>query len=393
MFHIYKPSRRFLLGAISFVTILTLVAWTRIYAGTPYTGVFWLSSIPNGMRSNLRNVVWDTTGVNEIKNNGYFEEYDQTADCVGSPKVGDKFKANTVVTTMPNTGVFAYNDCDGPGPNVNEEVELALNSNSVVAGTNYQYDVNWICNQTNISGEVNVTFEYINIYRDWNTKSQYYGWCGIGLQSVTNSGDNWNSERLSTPNHALVYETSPQTSALHYKVLRSTDGFLRARAFTEFQDGESLRALHLSNIQLLESRKKSSSDQIFAVVTLYKGITSDQLLELLDKSGLQIVSYGAFGYNLDNQQVAVYMWPENNKNVALPNEDGVEYYGIYTFSLIGSPADFDYLLSTNEVALLDLTANQIQEDIQTKLGEAIELTQIGVPNPAWQIVAGELKTP
>jgi hypothetical protein len=72
-------NRRLLFAALLIVSLLALVAWTRIYAGTPYTGVMWLSSVTNGLRSNVRNVIWDSTGVNEIRNNGYFEEYDQTA--------------------------------------------------------------------------------------------------------------------------------------------------------------------------------------------------------------------------------------------------------------------------------------------------------------------------
>lgn len=383
---------------LAIVTTLSLVAWQRIYAGTPFTGVMWLTSITGGLRSNVRDIQWDAAGVNEIRNNWHFEEYDQTADCVGSPEVGDKLRVYSTFTTIPNTGAFAYNDCNGPNPDVNEEVEIAVNSNSVVAGTNYQYDVTWYCNGTNISGEVNVSFEYSSVYHDWNTNTQYWGWCGGAAQlSTPNSqveSESWQSQRLSAPPHVIVYESEEQGNTLHYEVLRISEGKLRARVRIDFSDANAFKNYQQLNSTWLASwRDVASSEPILAVVTLRDPITSSELAAVAEKTGMEIVSFGAFGANDVGQQVSVYVWPINDQDTAIPAEESVKYDGVRTFMALIKPVMLEPLLSDPRVVLVDVSANQVKDEVFAKLGESIDVTQIGVPNPAWLFASGELILP
>jgi hypothetical protein len=342
-------------------------------------------------------VVWDAAGVNEIRNNSYFEEYDQTADCVNSPKVGDKLGVNYTVTTLPNSGVFAYDDCDGPGPNVNEEVEVALNSNSVVAGTNYQYDIIWICNGTNISGEVNVTFEYSNIYRDHNTNTQYWGWCG-GSARVANPGsgsapENWNGNQLTSPKHVTIHDTGQAENGLRYEVLRTSSGRLRARSRADFSSSSEFQDYRQFNTELLASLKGKMDSPILAVVTMREAISADDLAVIADQADLQIISYGILGANSDGQQVSVYVWPTETQGLIFPTEENIRYQGIYTFVALVRLTTIDTLLLDPNVVLVDVSANQIRDEILAKLGEPIDVTQIGIPNPAWYFMSGELTLP
>ncbi|MGI0015703.1 MAG: hypothetical protein ACREBU_19990, partial [Nitrososphaera sp.] len=134
-----------------------LIAWEQSIPASPYTGTYSRQYLSTGVRSNGRSIKWNTTGVNEIKNNIWIEFFDQTADCTSNSPNGDKLYPDYVVISLPDNGVFAYNDCDGPLPNVSEEVEVQVNSGSVVAETAYQYDVVWRCNSRNQSGEINIT--------------------------------------------------------------------------------------------------------------------------------------------------------------------------------------------------------------------------------------------
>ena len=45
------------------------------------------------------------------------------------------------------------------------------------------------------------------------------------------------------------------------------------------------------------------------------------------------------------------------------------------------------LENNSRVVLADVIANQIQQEVALSLDETVELDQVGMPNPAWQIFA------
>ncbi len=161
--------------AVLAIVALAIIAWGPSITESPHTGTYSQQALSTGLRTNARSMQWNVAGVNAIQTNGWVEYFDQTADCVGSPKVGDKLYAQYAVTDIPNNGAFSSNDCDGPNPNVNEEIELDMGGGAALwAGLNYQYDVVWHCNNVPISGEVNITFELGTVWSKDNLDKEVY---------------------------------------------------------------------------------------------------------------------------------------------------------------------------------------------------------------------------
>jgi hypothetical protein len=82
-----------------------------------------------------------------------------------------------------------------------------------------------------------------------------------------------------------------------------------------------------------------------------------------------------------------------NDEFGFPAEEGIKYQGIHTFTALADLEALDTLQDNPNVVLVDLSANQIKDEIRARLGESIDITQVGIPNPSWYIVSGELKLP
>jgi hypothetical protein len=139
--------------------------------------------------------------------------------------------------------------------------------------------------------------------------------------------------------------------------------------------------------------KSKVTGPVLAVVTMRDGISLADFVDIADKTELTIISYGVFGANSDGQQISVYVWPMQDQEFGFPAEEGIKYQGIHTFTALADLEALDTLQDNPNVVLVDLSANQIKDEIRARLGESIDITQVGIPNPSWYIVSGELKLP
>ncbi|HLF24812.1 MAG TPA: hypothetical protein VJG32_00630 [Anaerolineae bacterium] len=266
----------FLLIALALVSL----AW-QSYPGTPevpYTGTFSKEYIPNGVWMKAESIKWNSGGVSAMKSNVWSELFDQTADCTTSSPTGDKLYPILVATNLPNTGARTFDDCVGPAPDVQEEIELYLNTNSIVAGTSYYYNVKWQCNTSSDNGEVNITFE-MDLFggKYWLDKKLYsiysMGGCtgpaapapnaaldSSGLESAVE--DQFSSDTSRPPleeQDKPLWSVQDPNDTYSYRVVRTRHGKTRVRMQVDFHTPgvfEQYKALNLSLVDTLREREQ-----------------------------------------------------------------------------------------------------------------------------------------
>lgn len=97
---------------------------------------------------------------------------DMTADCTTDNPGDDQLNYSVAYSNIPNYGVDVWSDCGAFW--IREEVELKINAWSVVAETNYYYQVHYRKNERNVSGAINITYERSNQPGwDWLDKVLY----------------------------------------------------------------------------------------------------------------------------------------------------------------------------------------------------------------------------
>jgi hypothetical protein len=124
-------------------------------------------------------------------------------------------------------------------------------------------------------------------------------------------------------------------------------------------------------------------------------ISIDDARTLVDDKKLQILSYGAFGTDYAGLPVSLYVWPETQKIESLPSAEEVNLKGIMTITTLVKPevSNLEALLADERIILVDFISTLVKEKIEAETGELIDVTQIGVPNPAWFLFTGELRMP
>jgi len=376
------------------VFVLVLVAWDDNDISSPYTGSFTLSYQIDGVTSKARSIKWSQNSVNEIKTNVWVEFFDQTADCTANSPTGDKLFQLWFSTNIPNNGAWTYNDCDGPLPNVNEEVELTLNSANIVAEQSYTYDVIWGCNSSSVSGEINVTFELGTVGpKDWLAKQSYSKSNCQGLFAPPVSTFSY----IPYKENALdSYDANPfEMSVNHtnglfsYEILRTTQGELKARSQVNFNDANTLVEYRTLNNGLVSTLMESKED-LLVVVTFNSPINLEEARNFSERANFHILSYGVYGTNLQGEVVSAYHFPPSHVIEGFPESDKVSFDGVLTMAGVVNRSHLSDILDDQRVALMDVTANQIQADIETTMGEHIPLEQIGIPTPAWLIASGAI---
>lgn len=388
------------------------LAW-QSYPNTPevpYTGTYSRQYITNGVWTKAQSIMWDSNGVWWIKNNAWSEVFDQTADCTTNSPTGDKLRPILVVTNIPNNGGSSFDDCDGPNPNVNEEFELYLNSNSIVAQTPYVYEVKWQCNGSNISGEVNITFE-MDLFggKYWLDKKTYsIGSCtGPAAapaateiqnpqqleQSVEGDGTiSATSEPLPEKKDELLGGVQDPTDTYKYHVVRTRQGKTRVRMQVDFHIPGVFERYKELNASLI-SAPYEINRPTKVVVTFASPASVAEALEVAKQIGMTVRSYGSSGRDASGQLSFVYSFPESQSIEGLPDVQGVQIDGIMVLTgIIEHDADKLASLTRNpRVALVDVIYDSIQRDVEAKLRHSVELDQIGITTPAWYIAAGEIK--
>lgn len=394
------------------VVVLAIVslAWAS-YPGTPevpYTGTYSRQYITNGVWTKAQSIKWNSDGVWWMRNNVWSEVFDQTADCTSNSPAGDKLRPIYVVTDIPNNGGSSFNDCDGPLPNINEEFELYLNPNSIGAETPYVYEVKWQCNGANISGEVNITFE-MDLFggKYWLDKKVYAiepctgpatAPAMIESQSPQQPGSGGEDDKTSITGEPLpkketelLWSVQSSDDTYKYHVLRTDQGKTRVRLLVDFHRPgifERYRELNASLINTLQRNDRP----IKIVVTFSSPVSVIEAQEIVEQSGMTILSYGSSGRGASNRLTFVYSFPESGLIEGTPDVPGVQIDGIMVLTGIVK-RDIDKLVSlanNPRVALVDVIYDTIRRDVEAALGQSVELDQIGITTPAWHIAAREI---
>lgn len=396
-------------GVLLIILVIISLAWQQ-YPNTPevpYTGVYSKASIYQGIETRARTVKWNANGVWWMQHNVWAEVFDQTADCTVNSPMGDKLIPNYVSTNIPLNGQpLAYDDCDGPNPNVNEELEISLNSNSIVAESTYTFDVGWLCNASNINGEVNVTFEMdLAGGKYWLDKKTYNITSCLALapdsrQTQDQPGlikvEGAKMANVSEPNpqrgNRLLWSAQDPTNTYTYYVIKTDQGKTRVRVQVNFHVPGVFERYRELNAALL-NMPQGINQPTKAVVTFVSPISTVEAQELVKQTGMTVLAYGASGRDAPGRLFFVYIFPQSQAIEGIPSIDGVQVNGIMLLTgMVGRNTDTLASLARNpQVALVDVIYDTIKRDVEAKLGHPIEWSQIGVTDPAWYIAGGEIK--
>jgi len=168
-----------LLSAISVNVYAAVVKWATQapsprtgHNGMPDRGEFYWWNDPQGdLVWGTYVLIWDSTGINGLKNDGWDPELEYEAFKPGNPTLYcDQMQASWFWATMPNQGTYSSDECGG---SVAEQwnVDLAEGSSSWQAGTEY-HGLGWWVRRYWLPGEVNFTYE-AEWQDDWLGKMQY----------------------------------------------------------------------------------------------------------------------------------------------------------------------------------------------------------------------------
>jgi len=383
--------------------MLALVAWQPNNNEAPYTGSYSVSYPTSGeVRSNATSVKWTSTAISNMDGDVNAEYLDQTADCTTDSPEGDKLYPLYVTTNIPDRGVSPYNDCGNSAgrPSVNEEVELHINEDSLTAGTSYYYNITWGCNGAPLSGDVNITFE-TGIDHDWLDKisyscssvrpssisqiqsSEFSSWSGM-VTTQHSASFSPGTQRTTSNLDEAVQEIEREHFA--YEVVRTEAGNIRVRVDVEFENPQAFEAYRQYN-RHLATQLAAHSRPTQVVLTFSSPLRAEEAQQLVEGAGVKVLAYGAFGTTEDGEIVATYVWPRTDKIQFLPAIDGVTTAGVMTITGIVDSSQIRVLENNSRVVLADVIANQIQQEVALSLDEPVELDQVGMPNPAWQIFA------
>lgn len=394
--------RRFRLGILLIIALvaLALVAWEPSITESPYTGTYSREYVSSDVViSKARQVKWNTAGISRIRANFWDEFFDQTADCTVNSPNGDKLIPLSYSSNIPNWGVWAYNDCGGPLPDVNEEVELHQNSLATVAEQAYYYDIRWRCNGA-VSGEINTTYELGAIgAKDWLDKVTYSRTTGVcGAASSSLSGELTNQSAFQPSTEGKDSPPIPQETPLlsgdgpeelyQYRVVETPHGKIRIRVHVNFHDPLVFERYRALNSRLAESLM-GTHEPVRVTMTFVSPHPVNAVAALLARSELTVLSYGATGRDELGDQVSVFIWPESAAVEPFPPLEGVTLDGIMVVTGLVKPTSDGLGLLTRDprIALLDVLATVLKQDVEAELGKPIDVLQIHIPTPFWDIAA------
>ncbi len=378
---------------IVFAATVSISAWDPTSGEAPYQGSYtsWSYYTAYSKGYDMR---WSQNALNDMNGDGTGEWLDQTADCTDNSPNGDKLHAVSGNTNIPNYGISIYNDCGSSS--YKEESELQLASNYMNTASYYWFDMNWNCVSGGNSGEINLSFEPAWWSHDWLDKRSYYCY-GSAFISNQISLPEIDSHVAEIENDLQIKPTPLLTvkdSTYSYQLIRNPHDKLYVRTDVEFSN-ESILKNHLDANKILLSDflyNQEPRNDLRIVVTFFSPISIEEVAVLADYTQMHINSYGVFGRSGEDI-ISTYVFPINGKieHTFIMNEsvDNVVYEGIMTIDGIINNYDLERLANRTDVFLLDLSANKIQSDLRD-LGENIEIEQIGIPNPAWQIYTNEI---
>lgn len=367
-------------------------AWGN-HPEAPYQGGYWKWQISGpGIVSEAYSMKWSQSAIDDMKWDGNTEVLDQTADCTVASPAGDKLHTQSSSSNIPNTGINGYNDCGVY--QWFEESELKINPHSLNTSTQYWQRVNWQCVDEDASGDLNVSFEAAPWHHGWLDKESYS--CG---SSSASSGNELNDvDKLTIQNEPILLR-EVDNGIFSYQVIRKSNGNLRVYSDVDFLEPQTFEAYKDENERLLNTiiLGKAESGTTLAVVTFISPLTVEEARAIAQNADIEVISYSVFGH-LEDDIVSTYMFPQsrtiedtiqietNPENMGEIINDGVMTIMGYVDS-----SGLQLLNSYENIALLDVTASRIQSEIRD-LDEVVDLQQFAIPNPAWQIYAGEIGT-
>lgn len=173
-----------------------------------------------------------------------------------------------------------------------------------------------------------------------------------------------------------------------YEVVRTEAGDVRVRADVEFEDPYAFEAYRQYN-RNLATQLVTHDRPMQVVLTFSSPLGTEEAQQLVEGAGVKVLVYGAFGTTQDGEIIATYVWPRTDKIEFLPAIEGVAQAGIMTITGIVDSSQIRVLESNSRMVLADVVGKQIQQEVVSSLDETVELEQVGMPNPAWQIFADD----
>jgi len=374
------------------MAMFVLVAWSPNHQQAPYNGVYSRNyPSPAQVRSNGQDIKWSQYAIDAMNNDSNTEYFDQTADCSANSPGGDRLSVHYIVTTIPNSGAFSYNDCGSSS--AKEELEITITSNSLNDQHPYTFDVVWLCQTTSASGEINISFEPQNFgtsaqTHDWLDKVYYA--CNQGPNSNANSQAR-QSGSLNSSSTQMIEKKEPtlariigENQAYSYELQENKEGSLQARVNLDFASKGVLEN-YISHNKHLLSNLVSQNERIVATITLNSPISEDEFAQLIDQTNSDVISYSVFGQNESGETVSAYIWPQEREGNELLAAENIQIDGIMAATIYVDSNELNSLKNNQQIALLDLVANEIKAEIELTQNKLIELDEIFVPSPAWEI--------
>lgn len=388
------------------LTSVAVYAWSPDMASAPYSGEFNKVPISNGIETRADNIKWSVSGRGSM----IYEWYqgighvlDQTADCTVNSSEGDKLFVRYGMWNIPNSQVFAYNDCDDNHgwPNVNEETELKIyNPPAIVAEQPYHFYIGWGYNTTGVSGEVNISFEHDGSPwgHDWLDKVEY----SIPGSSSSPSERSWSAllkdwrDEEHCPPLVLLEKVSA-AGLYTLRVVKTCSNEPRVDIDVDLDNPAVLDGYRQHNIQVATNLiVQNRGEEVEVALTFNRPLSVVDVRRIVEGSSLSIHSYIAVGRYPNNDPVMLSEWLYTDNNTIdgmelqhILRSNGARLEGIVTVygGVMATDGGLGKLLNNSEIFLVDVIAKEVQLQVREELGltESNSL-QISVPAPFWQLL-------
>lgn len=343
------------------------------------TGISWGSTFWLGSSAEME-IGWPNVNGNEC----------------GTPH-GDPMRHKSVWASLPNNGAVGESSC---GSTPASEIDLLINKSQVATQTSYTYGVDFWCLKT---GNWDIGVEWQNSSTGGVTQIQRTDdrSCTSTVSSLTSDGNQ--NESTTLPN---VFVEAKQSLVMTdtiggygYELYQSGDTY-RAKTVALFDSIASVHEKMMENQAYLHSLQsvRDGSENVLVAITFADAIDKETATEFVQETGMEVLQYGVFGVDQSNQTFSSYHTPLNGSIEDVPDfyETGagvVTNDGIMTIQAITSISVVQQLNDRDDIALLDLSANMIQDTIAQDVGVELNLRSLYTPNPAWLLFTDQPTAP
>ena len=392
-------------GFILCVLILFLVSVLPVYADGSFwncgldgfpkcEGQFNGSTVGSKVVTQATVVRWTAAHKAQVESGASFEmETEDSCWWNGSP-----VNMNYGWSSVPNQGWDHHTHC-GEATGENELLLNAATINSAGGSGNetpqYFFGIQWNCL---IAGSHNIKVEFKKGPGGPNMIGRATPNCTSGSRSSEGLVDT-SSAQLSIDEQ--IETVTLWSSSIHgYKyVVQQVGDEYEVKVIVEFDDS-NLDTFTVANVEfqdLLNSR--ASDDEIMVTVTFKRPNSYQDVTEFISNVGMVATQYAVYGTSNENDLIFSSYYPSSDGQIEeFPasntyNENVITNDGVMMVTGIVSHENLDIINSQDNIALLDVSANVIRDEIAQQLGINIEASDIYIPNPAWLAYEDSLANP